>query len=79
MRLNEGLEALGPDEDGCSVFYNSALESVVLPSTLKRIEYNAFCNCKNLRSISLPERLEFIGTDCFRGSALESIEFPASL
>ena len=35
--------------------------------------------CDNLRSISLPEKLEFIGTDCFRGSALESVELPASL
>ena len=47
--LNEGLEVLGtdeyPDDDNeqwYGVFTDSALESVELPSTLKRIEYSAF-------------------------------------
>ena len=66
MRLNEGLEILWtsdyPDNwDHCGVFYGSSVESVALPSTLKEIEYGAFCNCKELKSISLPERLVFIG------------------
>ena len=49
--LNEGLETLGADEqnfDGkqwCGVFQESALESVKLPSTLRRIEYSAFQGC----------------------------------
>ena len=79
MRLNDGLEALGTDEDECGVFQGSPVESVVLPSTLKRIECYTFYTCKNLRSISLPERLEFIGRGCFSLSGLESVEFPASL
>ena len=45
----------------CGVFENSALEDVFFPSTLKRIEYSVFEGCKSLRSINLPERLEFIG------------------
>ena len=56
------------DEDGgmwCGVFQNSALEDIFLPSTLKRIEYCVFKCCDNLRSISLPEKLEFIGKECF--------------
>ena len=58
-KLNEGLEVLGTNEypdghDWCGVFYGSALEEVVLPSTLKRIEYYAFAYCKNLRRIQLP-------------------------
>ena len=46
--LNEGLEVLGtneyPDCDGkwYGVFEESALEAIDLPSTLRRIEYNAF-------------------------------------
>ena len=79
MRLNEGLEVLGSDEDGCGVFYESAFESVVLPSTLKRIEYGAFEDCKKLKIISIPKSLEFIGPNCFRGSTLDSVEFPAAL
>ena len=72
--LNEGLEALGVDEHPpkgaafssyCGVFARSALEQVELPSTLKRIEYSVFDDCKSLRSIHLPERLEHIGKRCF--------------
>lgn len=55
--LNEGLEALGTDEylNGSAVmygvFHNSALEDIKLPTTLKRIEYNAFHSCKGLKRI----------------------------
>ena len=71
MKLNEGLEVLGTDEYGddgkmySGVFKESAIESVELPSTLKRIEYNTFYNCKNLKNIKLPERLEYVGKKCF--------------
>ena len=85
MKFNEGLEVLGTDEytdkGGMwyGVFYESTLEKVELPSTLKRIEYNAFSNCKNLKSITLPDKLEYIGKLCFWGSALESIRLPPAL
>lgn len=84
MQLNEGLEVLGTDDylngrELCGVFEGSALERVILPSTLKRIEYDAFWCCKNLKGISFPENLEFIGRYCFYQSALESIEFPSTL
>ena len=52
--LNEGLEVLGTDDyskNGSAfygVFQGSAVEEVHFPSTLKRIEYNAFRNCRNL-------------------------------
>ena len=69
--LNEGLEVLGtneyPDSYGrwCGVFHESALERVELPSTLRRIEYCAFEKCRNLKSIRLPEKIEYIGKHCF--------------
>ena len=50
--LNEGLEVLGTDEltpEGKrypGVFEKSGLRNVVFPSTLKRIEYNAFAGCR---------------------------------
>ena len=65
MRLNEGLEVLGTDEGNGGVFWGSAVESVILPPTLKRIERYTFHDCKNLKGIILADRLEFIGRSCF--------------
>ena len=48
MQLNERLERLGPKEvsNGLEyegeVFYGTAIESIRLPSTLKRIEKETF-------------------------------------
>lgn len=61
------------------MFYESAIENVQLPSTLRKIENYAFVNCRNLRSIRLPERLEKIGERCFCGCRLADIAFPASV
>ena len=55
------------------------MESVILPSTLRRIEYRAFQNCRDLKNIGLPDNLEFIESYCFYQSALESVKLPASL
>lgn len=55
--LNEGLEVLGkykyPEEDDTwnGVFQSSALETIKLPATLKRIEYRVFTDCKNLKRV----------------------------
>lgn len=71
IRFKDGLEALGTDQyldDGklyYGAFQNSVVEYVELPATLKRIEYSAFEGCKALKSITLPEGLEFIGKMCF--------------
>ena len=71
MKLSDGLEVLGSGECADAgqgfrgVFEESALERVELPSTLKRIEYNAFQHCKDLKSINLPRKLEYIGKRCF--------------
>ena len=79
------MEILGMDEypgDGgtwCGVFQESSVERAELPATLKRIEYSAFKNCKSLKSIWLPERLEYIGKWCFYEGALESVVLPPSL
>ena len=55
--INEGLETLGTDEyksDGAryfGVFQEDALEHVIFPSTLKRIEYRAFMDCERPRAV----------------------------
>lgn len=61
------------------VFASSGLENVQLPSTLKRLESKAFYKCGSLKTISLPQGLEYIGEKCFFGSALEEFIAPASL
>ena len=79
--LNEGLEVLGTDDsewpDG--VFERSRVETVSLPSTLKRIERGSFKECLHLNSVQLPNRLEEIGLHVFEGSGLESVELPSSV
>ena len=50
----------------CGVFEGSALERVELPSTLKRLGYKVFFGCGRLRSVRLPEQLEYIGKQCLK-------------
>ena len=76
---------LGTDEyanDGTQfygVLQESVVERIELPSTLKRIEYGAFKKCEHLKSIVLPDRLEYVGKECFLGSALEFIRLPPAM
>ena len=83
--LNEGLEVLGTNEyqDNGSgyygVFQRSVIDSVTLPSTLKRVEYYAFKTCRNLKSINLPKKLEHIGDGCFSGSGIGEILIPKTV
>ena len=51
----------------------------MLPSTLKKIESNAFAGCKNLKEVKFPNRLEQLGLKVFLSSGLEHAELPASL
>lgn len=55
------------------------MERFELSSTLRRIEYGAFENCESLRSIDLPEGLEYVGEMCFAGSSLESVRLPPAM
>ena len=84
-QLNEGLESLGKKEvvDGVewegSVFGYSAVGSVALPSTLRRVEARMFEFCRNLKSIALPDGVEYIGEHCFQWSGVREIALPGTL
>ena len=59
--LNEGLEMLGAKESSYNrhwqshvyseIFYDSGLEEIVLPSTLKSINSSTFTQCGNLKIV----------------------------
>lgn len=54
---------------------NTAIESVILPSTLETIGKNVFCNCSSLRKCELPRHLKSVGDNAFAFTALEEVVF----
>ena len=54
----------------------TALETVILPDTLKSIGYLAFDGCTSLENITLPESIENIEEAAFQASGLKSIQIP---
>ncbi len=62
---------------GKKAFEASAVQSVVFPSALKKIDYLAFSLCFSLKSIVFGKKLRVIGRHSFIGcSALTSVEIP---
>ena len=63
------------------MFYDSGLESIVFPGTLRAIEDAALAGCKHLKAISFGESpvLETIGSHVFNGSGLKFFIAPSSL
>ena len=55
------------------------MKRVLLPSTRRKLEYNAFCKCTGLKAIQLPAGLMAIGKSCFQGSDLRKLVLPASV
>ena len=62
---------------GC--FRNTDIETVILPSSLREIGWEAFRWCRKLKEIALPEGLEIIGIGCFRDTAIKEITIPKSV
>ena len=83
--LNEGLEKLGEKRVVNGITYEGntfsgcAIESAILPSTLKRVEAKTFFSCQSLKSIEIANGTEYIGRKCFFGSGIEEIVFPSTL
>ena len=70
----------GVTEIGESAFSCSYMPSVRLPSTLKKIEKQAFMYAYNLTKITMPDGLETIGDEAFSGChPRNAVVLPASI
>ena len=75
VRLNDGLEKL---EIGC--FSGTGIRQLVIPSSVRNIEFKVFESCKCLRRITFAGAgLETIAHEAFAESGLEAFVAPATL
>lgn len=81
LNFPEGVEYIGWCGGRFVDNYNkSTLTSIHLPSTLKKLQYDAFKNETELSSVTLPSSIDEIGERAFLGcSKLTTINFPSSL
>ena len=64
---------------GDDAFAFSTINSIGLPSTLKRLELETFWLCKNLKSLEIPNGVERVERGCFSCSGIEEITLPSTL
>jgi len=70
VQLNEGLRTI----DRWAFQRCASLRSIIMPSTLKSIAFNAFDGCTNLVNVHLNEGLKNIGQDAFKNcTSLERV------
>jgi hypothetical protein len=55
---------------------NERITSVVIPDTVTFIDGSAFSHCTELKQITLPKNLKFIGGSTFEGSGITSVTIP---
>ncbi len=76
LTVDEGIITIGSGAfKGCI-----SLKEIVLPSTLRKIDFFAFENCTSLTSITVPEGVTLILSRAFCGcTALREVNFPSTL
>ena len=50
--------------------------SLLIPDSIVRIEKRAFNNCRDLKNVTLPETLEYIGEDAFTWTNIDQVYIP---
>ena len=67
-------------EIDAGAFWHNNISSVYLSNSVKTIGENAFCDCKELKTIKLPDDLAVLSGSCFSGcSSLVSIDISNNL
>ena len=73
-------------EDGCKLetieryaFSGTGFTEVMLPPSVRTIYSEAYSDCKSLVEASLPEGVELLDGNLFRGSSVERISLPSSV
>ncbi len=82
--VNSGITSCeipeGVTSIGTAFYVKSYLTSVSIPSTVQRIEKNAFSSCSSLTSVVIPEGVTFIGKNAFSSCImLSSVTIPTTL
>ena len=65
INIPEGVEEIGGKMSHGAFENCEKLESITLPSTLKKIEEYAFSRCKGLKQINVPQGVGEIGKSAF--------------
>lgn len=74
----DGVPVIGIDEGAFEG--NEKLREIVLPSSLRTVEANAFNSCINLTEVVFPSTIEYIGDGAFFGcESLERVVFGENL
>ena len=76
--LKDNTKILGQSFYGCI-----AMTSVIFPSTVEEVEYEAFRNCYSLRTIKMNEGLQIVGDSAFEGYDYDALQgnvtFPSTV
>ena len=81
-KIDEGVTSFTIPEGVTSIghaAFPSSVTDVSIPDCVTNIENMAFANCKELKSITIPESVTSIKEDTFATSGLQSITLPQSL
>ena len=63
-----------------NMFYDSNIESIVIPDSVENIRGYAFACCRSLKSIEIPDSVNRIGNDIFwKCESLKSVIIPDSV
>jgi hypothetical protein len=62
-----------------SAFYGTKITEVEIPLSVKRIENQAFQECKDLKSVVIADGVRKIGDNAFKSCAIDTIRIPSSV